>query len=90
MAEFRAPETTRNLPGGVLVNYCFQLNAEYDKRGFEQPFAGAVVHVGSPTFTEGDKGDLRFAGWQRSNLAPAQLWITVPPSLLARADEGIE
>jgi hypothetical protein len=34
--------------------------------------------------------DLRFAGWQRSNLAPAQPWITVLPSLLAHADDVIE
>ena len=61
--------------------------AEYDKRGFEQPFAGAVVHLGSPTFNEGDKADLRFAGWQRSNLAPAQLWITVPPNAARHPSE---
>jgi hypothetical protein len=52
--------------------------AKYDKGGFEQYFAGAVVHLDSPTFNEAAKADLRFAVWQWSNLAPAQLVITVP------------
>src|SRR5262245_12111919 len=52
-------------------------DAEDDKRSFEQHFAGGIVHLVSPIFAqslhEGDKADPRSAGWQRCNLASAQL-----------------
>jgi hypothetical protein len=52
--------------------------AEDYKRSFEQHFAGGVVHLGSPIFNEETKLTIALAGWQRSNLVPAQLVITVP------------
>jgi len=52
--------------------------AEDYKRSFEQHFVGGVVHLGSPIFNEETKLTIALAGWQRSNLVPAQLVITVP------------